>query len=177
MLLIKQQQLSQCVLLSRQDSSEKANVIRASCSTMHSRYYAFKQIGNKMPIRRQRENILMTPFSKQEAVYLLHSAPPTPTCPLLFPLISLFLSSTCLFSQTAADCRRRRRAMSSDCELGWFGTLGRCDKRCPGPAWPRPRGDTQSVVTGHLHGDRAVRGCWASRRKTPVCYLTGAGKG
>lgn len=113
----------------------------------------------------------MTPLSKQEALRLLHlPALHPPTCPLLFPLISLFFSSTCLFSQTAADCRRRRRAMSSDCELGWFGTLGLCDKCCPGPASPRLRGDAEFVATGRLHGDRAVRGCWASKRGN-TCLL------
>lgn len=76
-----------------------------------------------MPIKRQRENILMTPLLRLLPLPALQSPPPS-TCPLLFPLISLFSSSTCLFSQTAADCWRCRHAMSSDCALGWFGTLG-----------------------------------------------------
>lgn len=95
----------------------------------------------------------MTPLSKQQALHLLHlPANPPPTC---------------LFSQTAADCRRRRRAIGPDCELsyaqlgsarlGSFGTLANCDKRCPGPAWSCLHSNVEFVVTGCLHGDRDVR--------------------
>ena len=97
----------------------------------------------------------MTSPGKQEAPQSPSSpcTPHPPTCPLLF-------SSTCLFSQTAADCRRRRRAMSSDCELGLV--LGRWAVVTSAVlALPRPRlrGDAEFVATGCIHGDRAVRGC------------------
>lgn len=49
--------------------------------------------------------------------------------------------------------------------------LGRCDRRCPGPAWPCLSSDTEFVVTGCLHGNRAVTGCWASKRKKNTCML------
>lgn len=115
-----------------------------------------------MPIKRQRENILKAPLPRLLCLPALHPPPP----PVLFSFLSSISSSplpvcsrTLLL--TAADCRRRRREMSSDCELAWSGKLGpRCDKCCP--------------ARQCHHGDGVVSGCWAPKREKPsACYLTG----
>ncbi|TNN63940.1 hypothetical protein EYF80_025873 [Liparis tanakae] len=60
-------------------------------------------------------------------------------CDHIGPREAQWIQSLLYTNKAAADCRRRRRPMSSDCESGWLGTLGRCDRRCcPGPCIPPP---------------------------------------
>jgi len=131
-----------------------------------------------MPIKRQREYILMAPFSKQEALRLLH-LPPIP-----LPVLSSFLSSPS--SPPPPVCSRRLPLTAGDAADRWALTAraagsGRwavvTSAVVPGPASPpSPRwrgvcGDWPvSMVTGLSEAVGLVR------EETPVRFLAGAGK-
>lgn len=153
-LLLIKQKLSQWTCLSRQDSSYPSLVTRYPFSKqigwmMNS---GITQCNNQTKRKYFNDSSPLSPSSRRFALFNpLHLSPHLSSHLSLFP-------STCLFSQTEADCRRRCLTMSSDCELGWFGTLG--------PVV------TSAVLPGNIHDDRTVRGCWASKKKKKnTCLL------
>lgn len=129
----------------------------------------------------QRQKILTTASSKQEALRLLHpsSLPP--------PVLSSFLSSPS--SSPPPVCSRRRPLTAGDEALRWALTASSAGSgrwavvTSAVPALPGPVSAVTpslwrlavSMVTGLSQAAGPVRG--KEKKKTPVSYLSGAGKG